>query len=94
MDGYQSSEQFVKICQCFFTSNDVRGRACFLISHFGLLRVENIRDLELADMFSQVLDGGRIFRMHSIGCIDTAWENKYVWKASACRVYEKRGCPN
>jgi hypothetical protein len=57
LDGYQSTEQFVNISLRFLEMNDIRGRACFLLSHYGLLRGENIRDLELADMFSQVLDG-------------------------------------
>jgi len=57
LDGYQSTEQFTAISMQFMTLNDTRGRACFLLSHYGLLRGENIRDLELADMLSQVLDG-------------------------------------
>ncbi|OWY95705.1 hypothetical protein PHMEG_00034222, partial [Phytophthora megakarya] len=57
LDGYSSAEQFQQICDAFFTLDDLRGRAAFLLSHFGLLRGENIRDLEFADMFSQVLDG-------------------------------------
>lgn len=56
LDGYYSEAQFRQICDSFFDVNDIRGRASFLISHFGLLRGENARDLELADMFSQRLD--------------------------------------
>lgn len=40
-----------------FGSNNLRGRACFLLSHYGLMRGKNIRGLELVDMFSQLLDG-------------------------------------
>ncbi|KAK1936712.1 hypothetical protein P3T76_010147 [Phytophthora citrophthora] len=43
--------------QHFFSLDDIRGLTAFLLSHFGLLRGENIRDLEFADMFSQNLDG-------------------------------------
>lgn len=57
LDGYQSTDQFIGISMKFLEFNDNRGRACFLLSHYGLLRGENVRDLELADMFSQVLDG-------------------------------------
>ncbi|OWZ17641.1 hypothetical protein PHMEG_0008395 [Phytophthora megakarya] len=56
LDGYHSEAQFRQICDAFFDLNDIRGRAAFLVSHYGLLRGENIRDLELADMFSQELD--------------------------------------
>ena len=56
LDGYHSADQFQQICDAFLTVNDLRGRAAFLVSHFGLLRGENVRDLELADMFSQELD--------------------------------------
>lgn len=57
LDGYQSTQQFVDISLRFFVTNNLRGRACFLLSHYGLLRGENIRELELADMFSQPLGG-------------------------------------
>jgi hypothetical protein len=57
LDGYQSTSQFIDISMKFMERNDIRGRACFLLSHYGLLRGENIRGLELADMFSQALDG-------------------------------------
>ncbi|EGZ05285.1 hypothetical protein PHYSODRAFT_348623 [Phytophthora sojae] len=57
LDGYHSEEQFRQICDTFFLLGDLRGRAAFLVSHFGSLRGENARNLELADMFSQVLDG-------------------------------------
>lgn len=57
LDGYQSTSQFVDISMKFLERHDIRGRAMFLLSHYGLLRGENIRGLEFADMFSQVLDG-------------------------------------
>ncbi|EGZ10648.1 hypothetical protein PHYSODRAFT_337428 [Phytophthora sojae] len=56
LDGYQSEAQFTQICDTFFVLDDLMGRAAYLVSHFVLLRGENIRDLELADMFSQELD--------------------------------------
>lgn len=56
LDGYHSAGQFREICDAFLTLDDLRGRAAFLVSHYGLLRGENVRDLELADMFSQLLD--------------------------------------
>ncbi|OWY94258.1 hypothetical protein PHMEG_00036065 [Phytophthora megakarya] len=56
LDGYHSEMQFQQICDTFLELDDLRGRAAFLISHYGLLRGENVRDLELADMFSQPLD--------------------------------------
>jgi hypothetical protein len=55
LDGYVSLEQFKGISKHFFNKNggvDVRNRAMFLVSHFGLMRGDNIRKLELADMFS------------------------------------------
>ncbi|POM81218.1 Hypothetical protein PHPALM_844 [Phytophthora palmivora] len=57
LDGFHSEAEFKLICDTFFLLDDLRGRAAFLVSHYGLLRGENIRDLELADMFSQKLDG-------------------------------------
>ena len=57
LDGYHSQDEFIALTDNFFLRDDHRGRVCFLLSHFGLLRGENARDLELADMFSQVLDG-------------------------------------
>jgi len=56
LDSYHSEKQFEQICDSFCVRGDLRGRAAFLVSHFGLLRGENVRDLELADMFSQPLD--------------------------------------
>ncbi|OWZ22006.1 hypothetical protein PHMEG_0003350 [Phytophthora megakarya] len=56
LDGYQSEVQFRQICDSFLDLDDLRGRAAFFVSHYGLLRGENIRDLELVDMFSQDLD--------------------------------------
>ncbi|OWZ10648.1 hypothetical protein PHMEG_00016466 [Phytophthora megakarya] len=56
LDGCHSEMQFQQICDTFLELDDLRGRAAFLISHYGLLRGENVRDLELADMFSQPLD--------------------------------------
>ncbi|OWZ09796.1 LOW QUALITY PROTEIN: hypothetical protein PHMEG_00017445 [Phytophthora megakarya] len=56
LDGYHSEAQFRQICGAFFDLNDISGRAELLVSHYGLLRGENIRDLGLADMFSQELD--------------------------------------
>lgn len=41
----------------FFQLDDLRGRAAFSLSHYGLLRGENVRDLELADVFLQPLNG-------------------------------------
>ncbi|OWZ22663.1 hypothetical protein PHMEG_0002577 [Phytophthora megakarya] len=40
-----------------FSLDDIRGHTAFLLSHFGLLRGETVRDLEFADMFSQNLGG-------------------------------------
>jgi hypothetical protein len=82
LDGYQSTEQFASICECFFKFNDTRGRACFLLSHFGLLRGENVRALELADMFSQILDGEGFSE-----CIALVLLIKYFWKDAARRVH-------
>ncbi|OWZ20999.1 hypothetical protein PHMEG_0004520 [Phytophthora megakarya] len=45
-----------QICDTFLELDDLCGRAAFLISRYGLLRGENVRDLELADMFFQPLD--------------------------------------
>lgn len=56
LDGYHSELQFQHICDAFLQLDNLRGRAAFLLSHYGLLRGENVRDLELADMFSQPLD--------------------------------------
>ncbi|KAG3149851.1 hypothetical protein PI124_g18772 [Phytophthora idaei] len=49
LDEYQSETQFRQLCDTDFSLDDLMGRVAFLVSHYGLLRGENIRDLELAD---------------------------------------------
>lgn len=57
LNGYQSTRQFVDTSMPYFGSNDLHDRACFLLSHYELLRGENTRDPELTDTTSQLLDG-------------------------------------
>ncbi|OWZ00671.1 hypothetical protein PHMEG_00028089 [Phytophthora megakarya] len=57
LDGYSSAAQFQQICNTFCSLDDIRGRTAFLLSQYGLLCGDKIRDLEFADMFSQKLDG-------------------------------------
>lgn len=57
LEGYQTTEEFERIADAFLSLGDIRGRTAFMVSHYGLLRGQNVRELEFADMFSQALEG-------------------------------------
>jgi hypothetical protein len=56
LDGYANSNDFSRISKHFLELDDFRMRCCFAVSHFCLLRGDNLRSLELADMFTQDLE--------------------------------------
>jgi hypothetical protein len=52
-DGYSSFEEFVRIAAGFFSLKSeicLRDRLAFLLCHHGLLRGQDVRELELADL--------------------------------------------
>lgn len=57
LDGCQSTQQFMDMSLHSMERHDIRGRACYFLSHYGLLRGKNVRELELADMLAQPFDG-------------------------------------
>jgi len=52
-DGYLNLEELSMICNEFFNSGisvGIRDRAAFLLAHYAMIRGENIRSLEFADL--------------------------------------------
>lgn len=53
LDGYSTDAQLASIVNTFLerrTHEGLRDRLAFLVGHFGLMRGENVRALELADI--------------------------------------------
>ena len=57
-DGYLNLEELSKISNEFFKSGcsvGIRDRCVFLLAHYAIIRGENIRNLEFADLLSVTL---------------------------------------
>ena len=57
-DGYLSSEELATISNEFLNSSasiGLRDRCAFLLAHYAMVRGENIRNLELADLLTMEL---------------------------------------
>ena len=59
LDGYHTIEEFARICSAFFSKNNgtsLRDRASFIMSHYGALRGDNMRKMDLADLLPLELE--------------------------------------
>jgi hypothetical protein len=61
LDGYTTTEQMAKLADVFWTrtrdfGQNLRNLCAFLVSHYALLRGETVRNLDLADMHSVLLE--------------------------------------
>lgn len=67
MEGYHTLKKFSEICSTFFTKNtesSLRDRTAFMMCHYGALRGDNIRIMELADLFPLELENeGKILNI-------------------------------
>jgi hypothetical protein len=63
-DGYTTLDEFSRLASSFFDESyqmdvGLRFRAMFLLSHYGLMRGQNARDLEFADLqLHEMLNSG------------------------------------
>ena len=55
LEGYADGSDFLRLCEYWFGVDDLMMRCCFLVSQFCLLRGDNVRSIDLSEIFTQDL---------------------------------------